>query len=367
MLLTYTDFTMASTNVIKMGWEQMIDLYVEHRVLQLKARTTTCNHATSLHLYIHNEIDHSATAKALAFDEDVVKELQIICETDAKKHEEVMTVFRDDIKAKENSGKTKEQWEIDIDADTTKAIADVTARLSESGEKAKAAIRAAPEPAREPAAKSYIAGQDAVMQVFNVLLEQLNATFNAIVDFLKKAWEKLTKAWHTVVDAVSTGINVIKLIFGSSSSEPVVPTTETTPIETEKISECYTGRVIWKESVDFLTACAAYTKICGSLENDRVSNQLHYVINSRIIQNSTGKSTQATVVFYCKGLDVQVDLAKVWEEHVTKEEGPPDTWYIPEGAEPTTAMQEDSSHIPNGGAIKSDKAGLNEVNASPVI
>ena len=63
-------------------------------------------------------------------------------------------VFRDDIRPKENSGNTKEQWEIDIEAGINKAIADITASLLGSVEKAKATIRAAPEPARESAAKS---------------------------------------------------------------------------------------------------------------------------------------------------------------------------------------------------------------------
>ena len=66
-----------------------------------------------------------------------------------------------------------------------------------------------------------------------MLLEQLNAVFNAIVDFLKKVRDKLMKAWNVVVDVVSAGIDVIKLYL-VFPSEPVASTTETVPTETER-------------------------------------------------------------------------------------------------------------------------------------
>ncbi|KAI4107329.1 MAG: hypothetical protein L6R37_001690 [Teloschistes peruensis] len=148
-----------------------------------------------------------------------------------------------------------------------------------------------PKDARSPAAKIFIKGSDLAMQVFPLVVKNMQKLINHALDFVREVFKIVKTAWETVKSGVTSNVNLIKKIgWFSSMAQQAGHLVK------------FVGRCNWPASVAFSVANAGTSNLVHTLAQsgiklekksvtrDEDSGTIESRINLEIPSDSDGAS-----------------------------------------------------------------------------
>ncbi|KAI0506441.1 hypothetical protein F5B22DRAFT_650692 [Xylaria bambusicola] len=125
--------------------------------------------------------------------------------------------FSDDVETLKDQPPDEELWKAKINEGAEKAKERAVAAIEKGRVDAIAYIGELPEAVREPASNLWNEGLTTVMGFIENLYQGLKDIIQAIMDFLKGIWDKITTTWNTIKSAAQAAIDFIGGLFSLSA------------------------------------------------------------------------------------------------------------------------------------------------------